>query len=109
MSLVYSPDNLGLEPPAFIGVLNLWGASFRPEHADSGESPAFIVHGTADRSVPFSLTEAFVAQADAVGIEYELYALSGAGHGFGETGFFEQQEGGSYLDRLIDFVARRAS
>ena len=109
MSLAYSPDNLGLEAPAFAGVLNLWGGSFRPEDADPGESPIFIVHGTGDRTVPFSLTEAFLLEADRAGLEYELHAPLGAGHGFGATGFFEPRDEGSYFDHLISFLARQAN
>ena len=109
MSLAYSPDDLGMEAPAFAGVLNLWGGSFRPGDVDPGESPVFIVHGTGDRTVPFALTETFLVEADRVGLEYELHAPSGAGHGFGQTGFFAEQGDGSYFDRLIAFVARRAT
>ncbi|MDG2304676.1 MAG: alpha/beta hydrolase fold domain-containing protein [Candidatus Binatia bacterium] len=109
MSLAYSPDDLAMEGPAFAGVLDLWGAFFRPGDVDPGESPVFIVHGTDDRTMPFPLTETFLVEADGANLEYELHAPSGAGHGFGRTGFFEEREDGSYFDRLIAFVARQVT
>jgi acetyl esterase/lipase len=63
-------------------VLDLWGGLYDSVDAiDPGEPPIIIVHGTEDRTVPFSLAEAIVVRAAEVGVAYELYAVEGAGHG----------------------------
>ncbi len=42
--------------------------------------PQILVHGTEDETVPFSMSEAYVARAKALGDPAELSAVQGAGH-----------------------------
>ena len=43
--------------------------------------PSLLIHGTADRVVPFSQSESFCRAAAGAGADCELYPLRGAGHG----------------------------
>lgn len=112
MTLAYSAENLGLiDAPRFAGVVGLWGPSFQAEHVDPGDPPAFLVHGTGDRVVPWVLTEEFVEAAERAGVAYEFHSLPGVGHGYGSTGFFVSgpEPDVTYLDRLLEFGADYAT
>jgi acetyl esterase/lipase len=82
---VYHANDFGLATPGVAAVIDLWGGfGFSRDAAalEAGEPPIFIVHGTDDPMVPFALSEAVVARAQAVGVPYEFYPLAGYGHGF---------------------------
>ena len=51
------------------------------ERFDATDAPISIVHGTEDRTVPFSQAEEIKAEYDRTGVPYAWYPLEGAGHG----------------------------
>jgi acetyl esterase/lipase len=50
-------------------------------HVRPDMPPALLIHGTEDRTVPFSQSERFCRAVREVGARCELHALRGAGHG----------------------------
>ena len=63
-------------------VIDLWGAMYGAESLVDSEDPAiFIVHGTNDPTVAYSETENLIAHLDNINHPYQLYPISGAGHG----------------------------
>ncbi len=64
-------------------LIDLWGSppeDFTLAGVDENYPPTVIVHGTADQSVPFANSEAFVARLKAKGIKNELMPIPGAPH-----------------------------
>jgi acetyl esterase/lipase len=107
MTIAYSPDDLGVaEPLRFAGVVGLWGFLLTPDHLGPGDAPVFIVHGQEDRTVDWELSKLVADRAEAAGVAYEFYAPEEAGHGFDQSGFFEDgpQEGVTYYDRMLRFA-----
>jgi len=50
-------------------------------HLSADDPPVLILHGTADRTVPYSQTVTLTHKLDELGIAYELFTFEGAGHG----------------------------
>jgi acetyl esterase/lipase len=110
LTLAFSSDDVGVPgPPRFLGVMDLWGLIFQLGHVAAGESAVFVVHGDADGTVPFTLSEQLVARATEVGIPLEFHRVPGADHGFANVPFFTEgpEPGVTYLDRMIRFFAER--
>lgn len=62
-------------------LVDLWGSlSGNLGQMEAGEAPLCIIHGTNDPAVPYSGALALAAQAQLVGVPYELHPLQGAGH-----------------------------
>lgn len=82
-------------------ILDLWGGLYGMESLiDADDPPVFIVHGTNDTTVPFQLSNDLVARAQAVGLPYEFYPISGAGHG---VPLSTVVDGISLLQRSVNF------
>jgi acetyl esterase/lipase len=47
---------------------------------DEHDPPMLLLHGNADKTVPYSLSAEFVAKLKALGIQSELYTAEGKGH-----------------------------
>jgi para-nitrobenzyl esterase len=110
LTLAFSPDDVGVpDPPRFLGVLDLWGLIFQLDHVEAGEAAIFIVHGDADGTVPFILSEQLVTRATEVGVPLEFHRVTGADHGFANVPFFSDgpEPGVTYLDRLFVFLANQ--
>ncbi len=105
---VYHANDFGLETPGVAAVIDLWGGfgfSSDASALEAGEPPLFIVHGTADPMVPFALSEAVVARAQAVGVPYEFYPLAGYGHGFLAIDVMTVKvDGQTIFERLVRFL-----
>src|SRR5690606_9030072 len=100
LTLAFSADDVGVpNPPRFLGVVDLWGLIFQPEHLEATEPALFIVHGEADGLVPFVAAEQLVSRANEVGVPLELHAVPGADHGFANVPFFTEgpEPGVTYL------------
>jgi len=65
----------------------------------AGDPPTLIMHGDADRTVPFAQSEQLHAALRAKGVDVELYRVRGAGHGF--RGASESRD--ALIDRVADF------
>jgi para-nitrobenzyl esterase len=108
LTLAFSADDVGVpNPPRFLGVIDLWGLIFQLEHVEAGEPAIFVVHGEADGTVPFTLSQQLVARVTEVGLPLEFHPVPGADHGFVNVPFFTEgpEPGVTYLDRLILFLA----
>ena len=75
----YGPDRVGVRPRA---VIDLWGGmNGREGSLRAGDPPLLVVHGTADRTVPYSQAEALVAAARRVGVSTTLLVrVENGGH-----------------------------
>jgi acetyl esterase/lipase len=63
-------------------IVDLWGGMDGNESlVDANDPPVFIVHGTADPTVPVIHSYNLMARCDVVGLPYEFYPIEGAGHG----------------------------
>jgi dipeptidyl aminopeptidase/acylaminoacyl peptidase len=69
----------------------------------AGDTPLIIIHGTEDTRVPFQLAEDIKRRAGEVGVDCELLAIEGAGHGLALTREFE---GIPLYDRIAKFFYR---
>jgi para-nitrobenzyl esterase len=110
LTLAFSADDVDVpDPPRFLGVVDLWGLIFQLDHVEAGEAAIFIVHGDADGTVPFVLSEQLVARATEVGVPLEFHRVPGADHGFANVPFFSDgpEAGVTYLDRLFVFLANQ--
>jgi acetyl esterase len=66
-----------------LAFVDLWGtpaAEAMLAPVDKHFAPTIIVHGTADRSVPFAHTEALVTKLKQLGVRHELVAIPDAPH-----------------------------
>jgi acetyl esterase/lipase len=77
---------------------------------DPKDPPALLLHGTADRLVPFSQSEAMAARMRALGIPVEMELIDGVGHGWVQPGDLPATQRGSrravaataaYLERIL--------
>jgi len=69
--------------PGIVALVDLWGspaAALTITEFGPTFPPTFIIHGTADPTVPFAQSEALAAALKAGGIAHELYAIPGAAH-----------------------------
>jgi hypothetical protein len=78
-----SQEAATIGPDAEVGVvIDLWGAMYGAESfVDAGDPAIFIVHGTDDPTVAYSETQNLVAHLDNISHPYQLYPITGAGHG----------------------------
>ena len=111
--VAYTLDEYGVPAPRFSFVGDLWGGIFfdvgaQAAQLEAGEAPLFVVHGTADSTVPVFLDDRLVARARLVGVPVEYHRVDGAGHGFGATGFFTREvaPGQTAFDRMLAFAKR---
>lgn len=74
----YGPDRVAVRPRA---VLNLWGGMYGREGSiRAGDPPVLVVHGTADRTVPYAQAESLLAAARRVGVSTTLVRVENGGH-----------------------------
>jgi acetyl esterase/lipase len=105
LQVAYGLNQFGIARPEPLVVVDYWGNLLRDSDLELGEAPFFVLHGTADPTVAYQDALDLTAQADVVGVDYALYSVLGAGHGFGATGTFSTEIGGKTLIELtIDFV-----
>jgi len=67
-------------PSHVAAVVDQWGSLSDLNELQAGEAPVFIVHGTADPTVPYVNATQLEARARAVGVPVELHPIQGAGH-----------------------------
>ena len=74
----YGPDRVRVRPRA---VIDLWGGMYGHENAlQAGDPPVLVVHGTADRTVPYSQAESLLAAAHRAGVSATLVRVENGGH-----------------------------
>ncbi len=70
-------------------------------HLSADDPPVLILHGTADRTVPYSQSVTLTQKLDELGIAYELFTFEGAGHGLQGADRAEVQ---AATARAVEFV-----
>ncbi len=95
-----------LGPDAEIGVvIDLWGAMYGHENLiDADTAAIFIAHGTNDRIVPYSQTEALTDHLDDIKHPYALYPLSGARHGPWERFYSDIVDDKTIFQHSVEFA-----
>jgi len=76
-------DAAAAKRPGLLALVDLWGspaAALTMTDFGATYPPTFIIHGTADTTVPFAQSEALAAALKARGIAHEVYAIPGAAH-----------------------------
>jgi len=99
----YGPDRVRVQPRA---VIDLWGGMYGREGSlQAGDPPVLVVHGTADRTVPYAQAESLVAAARRVGVTAELVRVENGGHTLGldqvVAGRTIRQSVREFLDRTM--------
>ena len=83
-------------------VLDFLGSMYGTEGTiHAGAPPAFIVHGTADPTVPFSGDQAVANRLAAVGVYREFYPQAGLGHTFDPNAV---TNGETLMQHNLDFL-----
>jgi acetyl esterase len=74
------------------------------------DSPPFLlIHGTADRLVPFAQSQAMCNRMKETGGSCELYSVEGAGHGIRWWESSRQDESSAYKAKMIDWLKNHLS
>lgn len=106
LHVAYSLNPYAIARPQPRVVVDYWGGLFRDSDLEAAEAPLFVLHGTADTTVPYSEAIELTDRARQVGVPFTLYTLTGGGHDFVNSGFFVRTvEGQSLARRTADFVA----
>ncbi|VTS01067.1 Uncharacterized protein OS=Sphingobacterium paucimobilis HER1398 GN=M472_09200 PE=4 SV=1: Abhydrolase_5 [Tuwongella immobilis] len=98
----YGPDRMKRRPKAVVG---LWGGMYGQESAiQRGDPPMLLVHGTADKTVAFALSEAIVAAARKVGVEAVLMRVENGGH---TLPLNQRYQGRTIAESVTDFLKQQ--
>jgi acetyl esterase/lipase len=74
----YGEDRVTSKPKA---VVSLWGGMYGQERATkAGDPPVLLVHGTADKTVPFVMSESIAAASRKAGVNATLLRIENGGH-----------------------------
>lgn len=74
----YGQDRTAQRPKA---VVSLWGSMYGQERAIKSEDPpVLLVHGTADKTVPFAHSESIAKAATKAGVDAVLLRIENGGH-----------------------------
>ena len=77
----------------------IWNAS-PINHLKAGLPPVLLVHGTADKSVPYQLSLNFKNRLDTFGVPCEIITIKGASHKIVEWGSFDAD----YMKKIVDWL-----
>ncbi len=80
-------------------VQKLWDAS-PINHLKQGLPPVLLVHGTADKSVPYQLSLNFKARLDAIGMQCEIITIKDAQHKIVEWSQYD----GDFSKKIVDWL-----
>lgn len=106
LHVAYSLNPYAITRPEPRVVVDYWGGLFRDSDIEANETPLFVLHGTADATVPFSEATELTARARQVGVPFTFYSITNGGHDFNGSGFFVRRvDGQSIAKRTADFVS----
>ncbi|MFL6449224.1 MAG: alpha/beta fold hydrolase [Bryobacteraceae bacterium] len=71
--------------------------------------PFLLIHGTADRLVPFAQSQAMCNRMKATGASCELYSVEGAGHGIRWWESSRPGESAAYKEKMVDWLQSHLS
>jgi acetyl esterase/lipase len=98
----YGEDRLEQRPGA---VVSLWGGMYGQERAiKPGDPPVLLVHGTADKTVPFAHSESIAAASRKAGVDAVLLRIENGGHTLPLT---KQFKGQTILESITEFLDMR--
>lgn len=86
-------------------VVSLWGGMYGQEKAiKPGDPPALLVHGTADRTVPFSHSESIATAARKAEVDLVLVRIENGGH---TLPLRMRYQGRTILESVKEFLDQR--
>lgn len=98
----YGRDRSPRRPRA---VVSLWGGMYGQESAlRRGDPPALLVHGTADKTVPFAQAESITAAGRKAGVDVVLLGVPNGGH---TLPLAQRYQGRTILDSVTAFLDER--
>lgn len=108
MNLAYLlPELRAYKGPKPRVVIDLWGALTQIDSLDKHKPSLFIVHGTKDKTVPFSASTLLVDRAQEEKVGLAFYPIKGAKHSFKSIPVATIEVDGMTLqERMIRFTAR---
>jgi len=71
--------------------------------------PFLLIHGTADRLVPFAQSQAMCNRMKETGASCELYPVSGAGHGIRWWEGSRPEESAAYKEKIVEWLKTHLS
>lgn len=105
LHVAYALNPYAIPRPEPRVVVDYWGGLFLDSDIETNEAPLFVLHGTFDPTVPFAEAVQLTDRARQVGVPFTFYSITGGGHGFDGSGFFQRTVNGqSIAKRTADFV-----
>jgi acetyl esterase/lipase len=107
LNVGYILDDFGIDGPDILAVISRAGGFYLTPDGSPfegpDEPPLFVVHGTADTTVPFSLATNIENYAAAAGNPLDFHPIAGGGHG---TPYFgvDWEPGTTYFQRSVNFI-----
>ncbi|CAN5886376.1 hypothetical protein BH11VER1_BH11VER1_06260 [soil metagenome] len=88
-------------------VLDLWGTMLGQDSiVDADDPPVFIVHGTADTTVPISASYSLINRLQLVNVDYRFFPIQGAGHSCFDNFWNDVVEGKTVDRHCAEFFYR---
>ena len=98
----YGEDRSVPKPKA---VVSLWGGMYGQERdIKAGDPPVLLVHGTADKTVPFVQSESIVTASRKVGVDAVLLRIENGGH---TLPLNQRFQGRTISESVTDFLDKR--
>ncbi len=105
MHVAYTLDEYAIPRPPVRVAVDYWGGHFRVADMEAGEPPLFVMHGTADSTVPYARAIELTNRAQQAGVPFTLYSIIGGEHDFNGSGFFVLTvDGQSIADKTAIFI-----
>ncbi len=105
LNLFYVLDGYIYLPPVDVQVVvNLWGQMLTPRLMSRHDPALFTIHGNKDDVIPVWEAHRIHIRADEIGLRNQKHIVDRQ-HGFAaHTLMFQDQDGGSLVDQMIDFT-----
>ena len=105
LNTTFMVDELGQGTPPVAGVVNFWGSLSDVDAMGQNDTPAFVIHGTADRTVLYSKSEDLYARGQATNTPVQLHGFQGRGHSWSAINPYEDSiNGRPIVDVMIDWI-----
>ena len=102
LTATYGEDRSARQPKA---VVSLWGSMYGQERAiKPGDPPVFLVHGTADKTVPFAHSESIATASRKAGVDAVLLRIENGGH---TLPLNQRFQGRTIIESVTEFLDKR--